>query len=466
MSDKGHNNIDRRRFLQQGLGAAAAASMAGATASVLRGQEQSSRPVRIGVIGAGPRGQHLTDLVTNYPGVSVTAICDIQEDRLKMAIEMVKKTHGTTPVGYSKDEYDYRNLCQRDDVDAVLIATPVNWLGRMTVDALRAGKHAGFEVSGPQTEEECWNLVKAKQETGKHAMLLEECSYGDDNLMIYSMIKQGVFGDPFYAEGSYVHSSLNVWFDPSGKILWRGELARDSYGSSYPQHGLGSTCKWLGINDGDRMEYCQTMTTPPRTAHLNAVRFYGPDSEPAKVHFKVGDFVTSLISTAKGRMIRIDTGRACTRPYSRDYLLQGTKGCWDSRSGIFIQRDDEPYNGGTPGPWKPLQTYRQKYQHSYWRESSGVALGTGGHGGMDYFCIRDFLKMVREDTEPWIDVYDAAAWSSLIFCSKLSLDRNGARVEMPDFTDGKWKDPNWRKDRMPISYSRESTPVPKLWGEM
>ena len=54
--------------------------------------------------------------------------------------------------------------------------------------------------------------------------------------------------------------------------------------------------------------------------------------------------------------------------------------------------------------------------------------------------------------EPWIDVYDGVAWSSIIFCSKLSLDRNGARVPMPDFTDGKWKDPTWRKDRMIISY--------------
>ena len=59
--------------------------------------------------------------------------------------------------------------------------------------------------------------------------------------------------------------------------------------------------------------------------------------------------------------------------------------------------------------------------------------------------------MIREDKEPWIDVFDAATWSSIIFCSKLSLDRKGARVDMPDFTNGKWKDPHWRKDRMPVA---------------
>ena len=61
------------------------------------------------------------------------------------------------------------------------------------------------------------------------------------------------------------------------------------------------------------------------------------------------------------------------------------------------------------------------------------------------------MKMLRQDREPWIDVYDAATWSAIIFCSKLSLDRKGARVEMPDFTGGRWKDPNWRKDHMPVA---------------
>ena len=451
MSDNGHN-IDRRQFFQQGLAAVGTASVAGVVTSLAPGQEESSKPVRIGVIGVGPRGLwHANNLATNYPGVTVTAICDKQEDRAKWAIDLLMRAGHPKPAGYSKGEYDYRNMCQRDDVDAVLIATGVDWLGRIAVDALRAGKHTGFEVSGPQTEEECWNLVKAKQESGKRAMLLENAEYGDENLMIYNMVKQGVFGEPYYAEGSYVHDCRAEFFDPSGKITWRGELIRDHYGSIYPQHGLGATCKWLEINDGDRMEYCQTMMTSPREAHLGIERMWGPDSEPAKVHFKAGDLASSLISTAKGRMIRIDFGISCTRPYSGYHVLQGTKGCWDSRSGIFVLRDDMPYNGRITAPFEPLQTYQQEYQHPYWRTSGAVAQGAGGHGGIDYFCIRDFLKMVRENREPWVDVYDAATWSSLIFCSQLSLDRNGARVAMPDFTDGKWKDPNWRKDRMPIS---------------
>ena len=66
--------------------------------------------------------------------------------------------------------------------------------------------------------------------------------------------------------------------------------------------------------------------------------------------------------------------------------------------------------------------------------------------GGDYFVLRDFVDMVRYDREPWIDVYDAATWSVIYHCSRLSIDRKGAAVEMPDFTGGRWKDANWRKD--------------------
>ena len=342
-------------------------------------------------------------------------------------------------------------MCARDDLDAVLIAGPVQWIGPMTIDALKAGKHVGHEVSGVQTEAECWGMVEEKEKSGKRVMLLENCCYGNENLMIYSMIQRGVFGEPYYAEGSYVHDiGIVRLFEPNGELSWRGQLVRDSYGSAYPQHGLGATCKWLQINDGDRLESCQTMMSAPRVAHARAVKQFGPRSKQAKVEFKTGDFVSSLISTAKGRMIRLDYGITGPRPYSRYYVLQGTKGCWDSRSGIFLEGTSRG-RSGSHDAWEPLDKHQDKYQHSYWRKEGLVAQKFGGHGGIDYYCIYDFVKMVREDKEPWIDVYDAAAWSSLIFCSKQSLDQKGAPVAMPDFTKGKWKDPNWRKDRMPLA---------------
>ena len=438
-------NLDRRTFLGRGMSGMGAVAMLSQAQPSVAEQKKPAKPVRIGIIGVGPRGRWLlTNLLAHHPDVTIPAIGDIREDRVKVAIEMVKKARGMEPVGYSKGDYDYRNLCQRDDLDGVLIAGPVQWIGPMTLDALKADKHVGHEVSGVQTEDECWAMVQEKEKRNKRVMLLENCSYGNDTMMIYRMIKEGVFGEPFYAEGSYVHEVLSLLFGPNGELTWRGELVRDSYGSTYPQHGLGSVCKWLEINDGDRLECCQTMMSAPRMLHANAAAKFGPDSKQAKIDFKTGDFVSSLIWTAKGRMIRLDYGLSCPRPYSRYYLLQGTKGCWDSRSGIFLE-------GNKRSGWEPLEKYQEKYQHSYWRRQGVEARRAGGHGGIDYYCISEFVRMIREDREPWIDVYDAATWSSLIFCSKLSLDRKGARVDMPDFTRGKWKDTQWRKDRIPTA---------------
>ncbi|HEU5123658.1 MAG TPA: Gfo/Idh/MocA family oxidoreductase [Verrucomicrobiae bacterium] len=313
--------INRRSFLHTTVLGAGALGVAGKINLSLHAKEKPpAKPIRLGIIGVGPRGSWLlTILLDQHPDVTISAICDIDKARLAKAIALVKEKRGNTPAGYSQDQYDYRNLCQRDDLEAVLIATPVNWLAPMAIDAMKSGKHAAMEVTGPQTEEECWELVKTKEKTGKRVMLLENCSYGDDNLMIYKMVHQGVFGEPYYAEGSYLHDCRSLLFDAKGKLTWRGELQRDIYGNNYPQHGLGSCCKWLGINDGDRLVWCQTAMTAPRETHLGAVAQFGADSEAVRIAFKEGDFTTSLIGTARGRLIRLDNSLSNTRPYSRYY---------------------------------------------------------------------------------------------------------------------------------------------------
>ena len=66
-----------------------------------------------------------------------------------------------------------------------------------------------------------------------------------------------------------------------------------------------------------------------------------------------------------------------------------------------------------------------------------------------YYALLAYRRLDEcEDKEPWIDAYDAAAWTSIMHLSRQSIDKNGAPVEIPDFTGGRWKDPDWRKGRM------------------
>jgi hypothetical protein len=418
--------------------------------------------VRIGVIGLGHRGAFLLrSLVSYFPEVAVPALCELKADRLQAGVELVKKIKGATPAAYGRDQYDYRNMAQRGDLDGILVATGVQVFAQIAVDVMKAGKNVATEVTGPHTLEDCWAIVEEKERSGKHYMLLEQCVYGDVNLMILGMIQRGLFGEPYYAECSYVH---DIKVDGSGRsrfveadqtLSWRGRLMTEGRGSSYPAHGIGSPAKWLGINDGDRFAYCNAMMTDPREIRAQVVEQFGPDSKAANIQFQTGDFHTTLIRTAKGKMIRLDYSLSNTRPYSRYYLLQGMNGCFDSRCGLYVRGTGRriPYP-----EWRSVDEFLEKYRHPWWTKEGQKALKTGGHGGMDYFCLRDFVGMLRCDREPWVDCYDAAAWNVLNHCSALSIDRKGAPVEIPDFTKGRWKDPDWRKDR-PTPAAVAATPV-------
>jgi len=74
-----------------------------------------------------------------------------------------------------------------------------------------------------------------------------------------------------------------------------------------------------------------------------------------------------------------------------------------------------------------------------WNGLAKEAKKNGGHGGSDYVMMYDFIKAVRNRTAPPQDVYDAAAWSAIVPLSIESVAANGAVLDFPDFTQGKWK---------------------------
>lgn len=438
--------FNRRAFLAKSTATAIATALSGATVSMVSAGEKPVQPLRIGVIGTGRRGpSQIRHLLANNKGVVVPAICDINPAAQAKGVATVKKYGGNTPEAYGKNEFDYRNLLARDDIDGVVVVTDAQWLGKISIDALKADKHVGCDVTGTHSLDECWELVKAKENSKGKYMLMENCCYGRETLLMYNMIRQGVFGDTYFGVGSYVHDCRHLYFDSKGELTWRGRLVRDDYGCNYPSHAIGSPAKWLGINEGDRMVSCSATMTAPRGLHQYAVKKYGADSPQAKIDFKSGDMTTVTIRTAKGKNLRIDCGLSSIRPYSRYYVMQGTKGCYDSRTGVYIND-----GGKSAHAWsdKLIAKYAEKFEHEYYLKDAETAKKAGGHGGKDYFTVREFVEMARENKEPWIDAYDAAAWTSIMHLSRQSIDKNGEPVDIPDFTGGRWKNPDWRKGRM------------------
>ncbi|MCP4639668.1 MAG: Gfo/Idh/MocA family oxidoreductase, partial [bacterium] len=217
MSDR--ENVTRRDFIRTGAVAGAAAALA-----TTRSHAAEPKPVRIGFVGVGRRGTHLLDTLLQLPGVEIPAVCDVIPAHASAAQDRVEKARGTRPVAYTKGDHDYENLVKRDDLDAVVTATPWNWHTPVMVAAMRAGKCAATEVPAAITVEQCWELVNTSEETGKPCMMLENVCYFKNVLTLLRMVREGCFGDLMHAQAGYQHDVRFLFATDDGKLTWRGEI--------------------------------------------------------------------------------------------------------------------------------------------------------------------------------------------------------------------------------------------------
>ena len=156
---------------------------------------------RIGCIGMGGRGKGMMEMLMSVPGVIVPAVCDLVEERIDNGIKSVKeRNNGEYEVhGYS----DYKTMFEMEDLDGVYIAT--TWITHIhiAIDAMKAGLHVGLEVGGAASIDECFQLVRTSEETGKFCMLMENCCYDRKEMAALNMAKQGIFGEIIHCEGGY-----------------------------------------------------------------------------------------------------------------------------------------------------------------------------------------------------------------------------------------------------------------------
>ena len=150
--------------------------------------------VRVGLVGCGGRGQSLLDDLLGIEKVEVKALCDVVPERIAEAERLIAKRGGAAPATFAKGDHDFLNLCRRDDLDVVYIATPWSWHVPMALAAMNAGKHAFVEVPAATTLEDCWKLVDASERTRRHCVMLENCCYGYNELLVLNLVRAGLLG--------------------------------------------------------------------------------------------------------------------------------------------------------------------------------------------------------------------------------------------------------------------------------
>lgn len=445
----------RRKFIQQSTVVGAGIMMA---PHLTFGINKNQDKLKVGLIGVGLRGTNHLNNVLLRDDVLVTAICDIDPNRITIALDMISKSGKEVPKIFQDNELDYRNLLDLKEVDAVIISTPWLWHTRMAKDAMLAGKYTGLEVSAANTMEECWDLVNTHEQTGTHMMILENVNYRRDIMAVLNMVRQDVFGELVHFRCGYQHDlrfvKLNdgksaygkgVEFGEKGisESAWRTQHSLLRNADVYPTHGVGPIAVMDNINRGNRFTSLTSTATKAIGIHNYIVENGGEDHPNAKLKFKQGDVITTTIETANGESIIVTHDCNLPRPYSLGFRVQGANGLWEvDGNRIYIEGKSDPHR------WDNADEWLKKYDHPLWQKFGEKAMGAG-HGGMDFFVINAFIESAKQNIAPPLDAYDAAAWSAITPLSELSIENNGEPQDFPDFTRGNWikrKPYNWMKD--------------------
>ena len=437
--------MKRRRFIQQ-------AAVIGSGIPFLEYRSPSpkadSRKARLAFIGVGMRGAYLLKEAVSQGFTEVVAVCDVDPKAIDNVKQTIKEFKAREPV-YFSGESDFEKIVKREDVDGVVIATPWKWHVPMSVASMKAGKYTGCEVLAGLTVAEIWELVNTFEKTGSPYMMLENVCYRQDIMAILNMARKGMFGAIQYAECGYQHDLRDYLFNNGTQMFgggvefgpkaineahWRTQHYVDRNGDLYPTHGVGPVSQIMNITRGNQYSYIVSMATPATGLNKYIMDQGGKDHPNSKVKFICGDVVTSLIKCANGEVVKMTFDTSSPRAYSLGFRIQGNEGIWtEDAKGIYFQK-----LASKPHEYEPIEKYLDLYDHPYWKKYNALAKDAG-HGGMDYFIIREFVDAVRYKKPLAMDVYDAAAWSVLSPLSEQSIAKNSQPIDIPDFTKGKWR---------------------------
>ncbi|MEX0905720.1 MAG: Gfo/Idh/MocA family oxidoreductase [Balneolaceae bacterium] len=441
------NQYDRKDFLKlssAAMGGAVLTSMGLSKLSFAQKSDQD-KPIRLGFIGIGGRGQWHLSSALGIPGVEVPAICEIKPERLYTAKRWVEEAGQPTPRLYGEGpdgETDFRRLCEEEDLDAIICSTSWKWHTPICLSAMTNDKHAACEVPLVLTLDEAWELVETFESTGKWASTVLG---GFPDVTLLNMIRKGLLGDILHVEGGYVHDLRLVKFDPE-REPWRLQHSIDRNGNLYPDHPMRTMMPALDINHGDRIDYLVSMSTKSGMLNKYAADQYGENHPYATKEMKQGDYNATLLRTVNGKMITLNFDTNTPHP-RENFRIQGTNGVYLRDRGnnrIYIE-------GRSPRShqWESADKYREEYESPILKNYNPPArvVDIRGHGGSDSQTSINWTNLIealRQGTQPFIDTYDSVTSSAVSAVTEASVAEGSRPVEFPDFTKGKWE------NRVPI----------------
>lgn len=361
--------------------------------------------LKVGLVGLR-RGQGLVKTLQAHPRVAIRALCDNDESTL----EDSGRAFGLPDSGLFRR---YEEFVQAD-LDAVVIATPIEFHKEQSIAAMEAGKHVLCEQTAAYTVRDCEALIETVKRTGKAYMMAENYCYFHYIREWKRIIDEGKIGKVFYSEAEYIHEIVDLLVDPeSGKRRWR--YTRPPI--LYCAHTLGP----LLMLTNDRIV---------RATGLHSGKNIYPDEEGMGFL----DMEVGLFQTQNGAVIKILRSQTARR-YGKDnshmvwYSLYGTNGFLEvgregggNTQGLSYFSESMTKEGGA-------EPYRCPVSDPGAPETAGA----GGHGTSEHFMVNDFVEAIENGSRPPIDVIRAVEFTVPGIVAHESAMKGGVWMDVPQY---------------------------------
>ena len=368
----------------------------------------TNRPLNAAIVGLG-FGAEFIPIYQRHPAVNLAAVCRRNEQELHNIGEAF---------GIAKRFTRFEDVLADPDLDFVHINSPIGDHGRMSIAALKAGKHVMCTVPMATTIEECEQICQLVSDTGLKYMMAETVVYSREFLFIKDLYERGEFGKIQYLQASHPQD-MDGWPD-----YWQRMIPMH-----YATHVVSPV---LGLMDS-RAEYvsCFGSGSVREDIHQKSGNPFAVQS----CHIKLAD---SDVSAHIWRFL-YDTARQ----YRESFDVYGSKKSfeWSLVEGEshIMHTAKRPENEiaervEIPDFADRLPEEIRPYTRSIVDADHLSFLQGSGHGGSHPHLVNEFAKALVENRDPWPNAVTSANWTCVGILAHESAMEGGVIRHLPNFT--------------------------------
>ena len=378
----------------------------------------SGKKLQIGAVGLG-RGSTAIEIAQKFASkVNIAAICDINKE---------KADNCASRFGINNVYYDYEEMLKDKSLDAIYVATPIPSHAKHCIQAFEAGKHVLSEVTCITDLQDAEPMIQAQEKSGKIYMLAENYCYLKAWNMVMKMVKAGLFGEIYYAEGDYLMNfHQRAGFPYVGG--WRQNVYHMHRGHVYITHSLGPLMQAFGYEP------------------LERVSCMGSGSYPHAWGLRADNTCNLLIQTKSKKLIRLRQDFLSLRPDNfLFYAIQGVNGVYEggrSYPGAYHEGDRREKQDAahkvsikglcSPNEWIDLFSLKEFLpdMSEGWlpdEEIRKYGVYNEGVGVM----FNDFASVITGEKENELTLKRTLNWTAAGLRSEESADRDGDPVAIP-----------------------------------